>query len=152
MIQYDAAGNLVKDHRGYTYEWDYENHLTKITKDDGSTVVAEYIYDALGRRVRKVDYIDSSLTCEYYYNGWQLLSEKYSGDTKYFAYGNYLDEVVMETSDDGLYLLIIITLTTICTVQLLCHQIQGLYLKDMNMMHMVTVLSMIQIMLSKLLK
>lgn len=31
-LEYDAAGNLKKDERGYQYEYDYENRIVKISK------------------------------------------------------------------------------------------------------------------------
>ena len=44
--------------------------------DSNSDTVAEYTYDALGRRIEKKDIVDSSKTTRYYYNnGWQVLTE-----------------------------------------------------------------------------
>ena len=66
-LAYDAAGNLTTDKDGYQYEYDYENRITKIIKA-GPTTVAEYSYDALGRRIEKKDCITSANTRRYYYN------------------------------------------------------------------------------------
>ena len=71
---------LLKD--GYMYSWDHDNHLTEV-KDSSGSVLATYIYDALGRRVRSTLRVpDSSgsssmneVNTDYYYNGWQLLTE-----------------------------------------------------------------------------
>lgn len=69
-LSYDPAGNLTKDKDGYEYEYDYENRIVKITKD--SSDIAEFAYDALGRRIRKIDSVASE-TILYYYNcNWQV--------------------------------------------------------------------------------
>jgi YD repeat-containing protein len=55
------------------YEYDYENRITKIKKP-GPTTVAEYAYNAFGRRIKKTDSIVSSQSKVYYYNDkWQVL-------------------------------------------------------------------------------
>ena len=46
------AGNLTTDENGYQYEYDYKNRIVKITKN--SITKAEFSYDALGRRIRKI--------------------------------------------------------------------------------------------------
>ena len=63
-LTYDAAGNLTKDSDGYEYEYDYENRLAKITKD--SNDVAEFAYDAFGRRIKKYDGEANETTLYYY--------------------------------------------------------------------------------------
>ena len=96
-LSYDAAGNLTTDANGYNYQYDYENHIVKITKDPNDTVVAEFTYDALGRRIRKTDSQDPNNTRLYYYNNnWQVLYEYTDSNTLYsaFMYGNYIDEAV----------------------------------------------------------
>ncbi len=72
-LAYYAAGNLTKDKDGYEYEYDYENRIVKITKDPNSTVVAEFAYDALGRRIWKRDCIADTNNIYYYNNKWQVL-------------------------------------------------------------------------------
>ena len=70
----------------------------KVTKSSGPEVtVAEYAYDALGRRIRKIDSIGSETTLYYYNNNWQVVTEADSvGDTaRYFVYGNFIDELLM---------------------------------------------------------
>ena len=59
-LAYDNAGNLTVDEQGYQYEYDYENRIVKI-KDSGSNTVAQYDYDALGRRIRKIVCADTML-------------------------------------------------------------------------------------------
>ncbi|NIT55187.1 MAG: hypothetical protein GWN00_02735 [Aliifodinibius sp.] len=95
-LSYDEAGSLTTDQRGYEYEYDYENRIVKITK--GTRTIAEFAYDALGRRVEKKDLIDPNNTRRYYHNyNWQVLTE-YNGSgvfKQWYAYGNYIDEVIM---------------------------------------------------------
>ncbi len=51
-LTYDNAGNTTEDERAY--EYDYENRIVRIT-DVNDANVAEFAYDALGRRIKKVD-------------------------------------------------------------------------------------------------
>lgn len=51
---YDANGNMTTKTEGgnsWTYAWDHENRMTSAALSGGST--ATYVYDALGRRVRR---------------------------------------------------------------------------------------------------
>jgi len=100
-VTYDAAGNQTADHRGYTYAYDYENRLIEIT--EGETTIAEFTYDALGRRIVKVDSIASETTRYHYNADWQVLCEKDdTGDTqRWFVYGNYIDEVLLMVDTTG---------------------------------------------------
>ncbi|MHC4154055.1 MAG: RHS repeat domain-containing protein [Planctomycetota bacterium] len=95
-LSYDSAGNLTADRDGYGYQYDYENRIVEINDVNG-TVIAEFAYDGLGRRIRKID-SDANETTHYYYNNnWQVLSE-YDGSGTFkawYAYGNYIDEVLM---------------------------------------------------------
>jgi RHS repeat-associated protein len=74
---HDAAGNLTMDpwapNVGFAaassqwYEYDEENRVTAVRKPDGPDegsepdLVAEYEYDALGRRVHSTEYIDPAI-------------------------------------------------------------------------------------------
>jgi YD repeat-containing protein len=52
-FSYDANGNLIKRSDGsttWTYQWNYDNLLTRVKKDGGQ--VQAYRYDDLGRRVK----------------------------------------------------------------------------------------------------
>jgi RHS repeat-associated protein len=59
--------------------------------------VAEFAYDALGRRIRKIDSIADETTLYYYNNNWQVLSETDADGTtqRWFVYRNYIDEPLM---------------------------------------------------------
>jgi YD repeat-containing protein len=67
-----GRGNLTKDKNGYTYHYDHENRLIKIKKSNDTVDVAEFTYDALGRRIEKKDSI-ANKTDRYYYNdNWSV--------------------------------------------------------------------------------
>ena len=106
---HDAAGNLIRDDRGYRYSYDYENRLSKVEKPDGAgdwRTVATFEYDALGRRIRKTSYdsVPSVATLYYYDPDWRCL-EEYEGGTldRLYVYGNYIDEVVLSGGSAGAY-------------------------------------------------
>jgi len=129
-VAYDACGNLSKDAAGYQYFYDHacpgmsvagDNRLTQV-KDSGDNVEAEYLYvgamfanraeirpwrNALGRRIRT---ILGGVTAKYYYDGQRVILETDNAgttDQRMFAYGNYVDEVlVMEKlagDNQGMY-------------------------------------------------
>ena len=54
---------MAKD--AHTYEYDYEKRITKTTKS-GPITVAEYVRDALGRRIKKVDSTAGTTNIHYY--------------------------------------------------------------------------------------
>ncbi|MBI9019483.1 MAG: RHS repeat-associated core domain-containing protein [Phycisphaerae bacterium] len=97
---YDDAGNTTTDQDGYLYTWDYENRIVNI-KDSSDNDVVDYTYDALGRRIRKIDMPGhstlESTTLYWYNNNWQVLAETDGADSleRIFLYGNYIDEVLI---------------------------------------------------------
>jgi RHS repeat-associated protein len=80
---YDLDGNLREDAGintmgyGLKFEWDSENRLTAVRKAD-NTLLATYVYDHLGRRIRKTTtsaaYQGASDTA-YLYDGWNVVAE-----------------------------------------------------------------------------
>ncbi|MBN1796105.1 MAG: hypothetical protein JW804_05480 [Sedimentisphaerales bacterium] len=63
---YDENGNLAND-GFYKYYYDCENRLTDVNYVSNNQRVAQYKYDWLGRRVKKIDYtqkpVRSTLYC-----------------------------------------------------------------------------------------
>ena len=107
-IAYDDAGNLTRDERGYEYDYDYENRLIKITRSNPAVTIAEYTYDALGRRIEVYDAVADTTTRYYYNNNWQVLTEtdEEGDEQRSYIYGNYIDEVLLmieHTNDDAEY-------------------------------------------------
>jgi RHS repeat-associated protein len=71
-FSYDAPGNLIAE-PGRTYQYDAENHMTSVN----SGAIGSYVYDASGRRVKKVA---SGVTTEYLYSpGGNVLAELQGG-------------------------------------------------------------------------
>jgi len=106
-VIYDDLGNLAVDQNGYQYFYDYENRLEEI-KDSSENLKAKFTYDALGRRIEKIEYASpSNITTRFYYDGWRVLAETDAADTvqRQYAYGNYLDEVLVmvDASEDENY-------------------------------------------------
>ncbi len=108
MIDHDAAGNLIADKDGYLYDYDGENRIVRISRGDGDstpTTVAEFVYDALGRRIYAYDAIADTGRYFCYNNAWQVLEEY--DDAGDFAwaniFGNYIDEVLVRAGNDDVY-------------------------------------------------
>ena len=105
--QYDAAGNLVQDAAGFAYNYDYENRLAAITLDGDP--IAEFVYDALGRRVAVVDPCSTGVNTRWYvYDGWRVLGEFDADNSvtdpcsmRYYVYGNGLDEALLMHNFDN---------------------------------------------------
>jgi len=100
-LLYDENGNLVEDKR-YVYAYNEENRLVRVTRKADSRVVAQYKYDALGRRVIKItDPSGIAITTYCFCDNWRVIEEE--DDTAVtqatYVYGNYIDEVL--TMDRG---------------------------------------------------
>jgi RHS repeat-associated protein len=119
-LAYNEAGDLTTDKNGYIYEYDYENRITKITRDGND--IAEYAYDALGRRIWKRDSIANTNNVYYYNDQWQVLVDFNDSDVEQqrFVYGNYIDEPILMVANgveyqylyDHLYNIVALTNST----------------------------------------
>jgi len=98
-IGHDDAGNLAQDRQGYRYQYDYENRIVRIYRLSGPTevTVATFDYDALGRRIRKVDAVAGTTTLYYYDPDWRCLEEWDGAGALQaaYVYGNYIDETLL---------------------------------------------------------
>ena len=94
---YDDNGNLIEDGE-YLYEWDSRNLLRRATRK-GDGVVAEYFYDAIGRRIRKEVFNFENLdgVTDFYYHDKRVVEERDGNDilAQQYVYGNYIDEVLV---------------------------------------------------------
>jgi hypothetical protein len=78
--------------------------LVEVKRASDSAVIADYTYDALGRRMRK--FVSSgglsgnvvNGISDYVYSGWQCVEQRNSGDnaTKQFVWGAYIDELIQQ--------------------------------------------------------
>lgn len=99
VLQYVSNGNLTADGER-TYEYDPENRLVRVRRQADGVVLAEYLYDALGRRVGKTT---AEAVMEYVYDdrGW-LVAEYDSGGVRCeYVYGHYIDQPVAMIKPDG---------------------------------------------------
>lgn len=92
---YDDNGNLSNDGT-YLYYYDSQNRLTDVN-DASDAPVASYVYNYLGRRVRKVVYGLPDITTKYAYNNNQVIAEYDGGDNlvRKFIYGPDIDEPIL---------------------------------------------------------
>jgi RHS repeat-associated protein len=77
-------------------EYDYRNQMVVYT-DAGQGVQHEYAYDALGRRIRKIEDADGSADETRYLYDTRTIVEELDGDgntSATYVYGRYIDEVV----------------------------------------------------------
>ncbi len=104
---HDDNGNLTDDETN-TYYYDFANHLVCAVRQSDSDTIAEYTYDALGRRVKKVvsdvsDTLDG--TTLFYYDGLRVIeqgeldAEDAYVATHQFVWGLYLDELLVYDDD-----------------------------------------------------
>jgi RHS repeat-associated protein len=111
-LTYDNAGNLTQDGSSdgdHKFTWDYRNRLMEVEeRQSGSwNTVAEYKYDARGRRVLKVVTNKGSLngTTRYIWGGdssWQCLEERDGSDdlvARYTYSPGYIDAVAVQERD-----------------------------------------------------
>ena len=100
-LDYDSAGNMAEDQDGYDYQYDYENRLVNVCLDGND--VAEFSYDALGRRIEKYDAVADVVSRYYYSPNWQVLCEQDDNEDtqRCFVYGNYIDEVLVMFLPNG---------------------------------------------------
>jgi RHS repeat-associated protein len=106
-VGYDAAGNLSVDEAGREYEYDEHNRLTGVIASDGTTVLAEYAYDALGRRIRSSILATAGsppVVTRYYHDGSRMIEERDGSDARrryHVNGGQYIDEHVETFKDDA---------------------------------------------------
>jgi len=82
--EYDSAGRLIHKNDGnyWTYTYDYSEKLIEVEKDNST--VAEFVYDAFGRRIKT---IEGGTTTRFVYYGMLPVLEKNNKQYNYF-YGN----------------------------------------------------------------
>ncbi|RLC33368.1 MAG: hypothetical protein DRZ76_04420, partial [Candidatus Nealsonbacteria bacterium] len=100
-IKWDDNGNLKEDEK-YIYNWDAENRLRAVIDKVTLAAVAEYSYDAFGRRAVKRA---QGKTTYYYYNGWQVVEEIDGSDNiiARYNYGIGIDEILSIERHGNIY-------------------------------------------------
>jgi len=100
-VTYDANGNLTDDGIRLCY-YDAFNRLKEVFRRSDGLQVAQYVYDALGRRIRKVvseGGLSGAIpdgTTDYLYADQQCVEERNGSNavTKQFVWGVYIDELI----------------------------------------------------------
>ncbi|HWX22256.1 MAG TPA: RHS repeat-associated core domain-containing protein [Candidatus Binatia bacterium] len=101
-LLYDAKGNL-QDDKTYAYLYDAENRLTLVSNELTMTILGEYSYDALGRRVIKLAASQiPTVQRRYYYDGPRIIEEQDAGGGTQatYAFGGGIDEVLSMTRNE----------------------------------------------------
>jgi RHS repeat-associated protein len=79
----------------YNLVYDAWNRLVKVYDSNGTTLIAQYQYDGLNRRVKKI--VGSETRLFYYNSNWQCL-EEYVGtscNARYFWGLRYIDDLIL---------------------------------------------------------
>jgi len=122
QFYHDAAGNLVFDGEKF-FKYDAWNRVAAVYNNDHATnplsvsngilagepgtVVAQYAYDALGRRIAKTLGTSTSPNEYFYYDGHRVIEHHTDASgtmqlNKQYVYGlNYIDEPVAYYDNDG---------------------------------------------------
>ena len=99
---YDDNGNLTDDGSN-SYQWDAFNRLRIVTRNSDGLVIAEYGYDATGRRASKSVQNSGVFNgySAYYYDGSILIEVRNAAGTlaQQYVYGNYVDEALVQDTN-----------------------------------------------------
>lgn len=102
-LLYDTNGNLTEI-GDWTYTYDSANRLTDADFDDGSvTKAADFVYDALDRRISKTFNDGTAVTTQYLWTGQDIIAE-YDGSNnvlRRYVQGPGIDEPVAVVYYDG---------------------------------------------------
>ena len=101
-LKYDGKGNLTLDAKGNTQLWDIDNHLQSV---NNIMPIAEYTYDALGRRLKKsLPQLKDTL----FISHGQRVIEEYEapvGQTftlaRSYVHGTYVDDILATLEGSG---------------------------------------------------
>ena len=97
---YDNNGNFIDDGEKL-YEYDPENRLIKITRKSDATVIVQYKYDALGRRISKD--VGATVT-EFYYDGSKVIEQWVDGEIDVeFIYGLAINDPLVMIKGNQTY-------------------------------------------------
>jgi RHS repeat-associated protein len=89
-LTYDKNGNLIQNEK-YFYEYDSFNQLVKVREGSQSgEVIAEYFYDDLGNRIKKMVYLEDKTNVTTYYVDKNFVREVRNGKSSDTVY--YYDE------------------------------------------------------------
>jgi RHS repeat-associated protein len=94
---YDAVGNLISDGT-YDYTYDDRDLVTEVRASSDGSLVAQYVYDAMKRRVAELRADGTVVT--HVYDGWQEVQEITDGIlTASFVYDDGIDRPIAMVRD-----------------------------------------------------
>ncbi len=92
-LQHDLNGNITDDGKN-TYVFDAENKLLEVRSKSSGSIIANYFYDAEGRRIRKsVSFPGLTGESIFLYSGNQLVEEHSSAGSTWNVHGLGIDDV-----------------------------------------------------------
>lgn len=94
-LSYDSNGNLISD-GSRTYVWDDRDRLIQIKS--GSTIIASFSYDALGRRIAKTE---GGTTTNYLYDGLDAVQETQGTTVNPILTGGGIDQRYARNETSG---------------------------------------------------
>lgn len=106
--EHDDRGNLDRDPR-FSYLYDDENRLTGVLRLADGRLVAQYLYDALGRRVAKTTdpdpVVSDPRTTLHFYDDARIIEEQDPAGATLatYVYGIYVDEVLVMERGAGTF-------------------------------------------------
>lgn len=92
---HDDNGNLTSNGK-FRFAYDDRDKLISVNEGD----IAEYQYDPLGRRIRK---ITGGTVTEFFYDGDRVIEEQTGGDVTSFTYGSWIDDVLTMQREETAY-------------------------------------------------
>ena len=107
-FSHDDNGNLTDDGT-LTYKYDAFNRLREVRRKSDSMLVAKYVYDAQGRRVRKIvsnGGVDNTPavdgTTDYLYSGSRCVEERDGSNNvlRQYVWGRYVDDLIQQREYD----------------------------------------------------
>ena len=93
---YDPSGQMTQDGSGKIYTWNARHQLVQISQ--GASVIATFIYDAIGRRSSKTV---GSATTQYLHDGMNPVAELVPNNTNFMLMGRGIDERYARTDATG---------------------------------------------------
>ncbi len=93
-LTYDSSGNLTSDGTK-DYAYDFKNRLVQVKQSGGGPIVAQYLWEATDRRVRKVT---PAATTRYLYDGLQCVEDRDGAGVvqRQYVWGPELDNLLQE--------------------------------------------------------
>jgi RHS repeat-associated protein len=102
---YDENGNLLENGT-FRFQYDVANRLRRVLRASDSALIAEYLYDAQGRRTSKTVSNSGKFngTVRFFYDGWQEIEERKGNQVQQYVYSAEIDQplaLIQDQNGDG---------------------------------------------------